>query len=287
MINLASIKYKNILSEHGGPIDRLTYSQVNLSHNLKGYEATALLKADLRHNADKYTLYDNVDGMGSDTYKSIACYKAISEALERWAYYISSITQPNIYGFDIDNSTNGMAAFPDLLKITARRNSLYEALERWTLCEWWANNLAVTLHTINDINCMEIKIPPYGVTCISWKISNEKYVYGFASAKNFLTAFNKSTIELFRNDYVLSKSNFFNNNLNLQEQRLIFFSTKNGYNIFLEKVKESSAKQQQNKTPKLILSKEIIGPWSKYSTIWRSLFETTNQNNESVEVFLF
>ncbi|MBI3534188.1 MAG: hypothetical protein HY072_01700 [Deltaproteobacteria bacterium] len=111
-VNLAPLKYRNILMEQGGPIARLSIIQKQLTPSIVGHEALAYLVKDLKNGWNlKHRIYGNVDGAGSSEYKNQASYKSISEALERWAFYeiYNNAKVKNKYGFNIDPTTTGMA----------------------------------------------------------------------------------------------------------------------------------------------------------------------------------
>lgn len=290
MLSLAPLKYRNIMSENGGPIEHMLWSPAQVSFDLQGYEASCHLRSDLRP-ADliQNKLYGNPDGTGSDKYKSLACYKAISESLERWAYYVFGIkTQSEVYGFQIDSSTNGMSAFPGISKKIARTSAQLEALERWALVEWWLGKLSSLQFKINNINFIEILIPDICSVVISWMpvaSLNKVIAYGFAAAETTALAFEKSQVELYRNIYVLERHNrnpkpVDISKLVIQEQRLIWFSNEVGHQCFLDQVNKSLKSSIINAAPNLILDKEIIGPWSEYTTVWRCLFKSSISHHE-------
>jgi hypothetical protein len=285
MISFAPLLYRNILARDGGPVKKIVHTEIELANGLPGFECSVFLNHGLvpASESGKNKLYGNPDGTGADAYKSVACYKAISEALERWAYYNIVAAFPSNFSFDQDPSSNGMAAFPSLLKSPARKMAIYEALERWSLIEWWSGHLPSKFFSTSSFPFIEIKVPKVGSTVISWKkmkIRDFSFVsYGFAAGKNQRQAFDRSTTELLRNESVLlryyqSEKRVESSSLCLQEQRLIYFSTLPGFEIFESRVADSESKTCSI-SPILICDKELIGPWSMYTTVWRCLFQTT------------
>ncbi len=287
MLGLAPIKYRNVLNKDGGPIAKLTWSKVKIYSNLDGYEASCCLRDELRKQAVTHKLYANVDGTGSDVHKNIACYKAISEALERWAYY-ETLARGNLaeFGFDKDPSTSGMAAFPGITKKTVAKLAHFEALERWALVQWWKGNLAAERLKQDEIESLAITLPGHGVVCISWLENQGKWAYGFACANDFRGAFSKAQIELSRNVHVLSKFDGSIADLDLQEKRVLYFSSSEGHDTFLSVV-ENSTRRHTSLDPKLILNKEIPGPWGQYCTVWRCLFDDAAPDRDAIDFFLF
>ena len=73
----------------------------------------------------------------------VARYMAISESLERWAFHVKvNDFDRDLYGFDRDASSNGMAAFPGLFSSQCRKKAYWEALERFCVIAWWDGRLA-------------------------------------------------------------------------------------------------------------------------------------------------
>jgi ribosomal protein S12 methylthiotransferase accessory factor YcaO len=102
------------------------------------YQANALLCGSIVPERKATALFAIADGSGTHTSASVARHIAVSEALERWA--ITSISQSarrSSYGFDLDLTSNGMAAFPGLIAKQARRFARLEAVERHCLFGWW------------------------------------------------------------------------------------------------------------------------------------------------------
>src|SRR5829696_4460371 len=83
-------------------------------------------------------LFSDADGTGTHPVASVARHKAVSEAMERWAFHtlVRSEAAPD-YGFDIDPSSTGMSAFPGFVRRQARRSAVLEGVERFSLCAWW------------------------------------------------------------------------------------------------------------------------------------------------------
>ncbi len=295
-INLAPIKYSKVLSCNGGPIESINIIKKNIYYEQEGYESYTDLTSDLKKlKIRKNTLFGNCDGTGSSTSKNEAGYIAISEAMETWAFRnsINNSNDKKKYGFNIEPTSTGMAAFPSLSNLTVKHLSKKEAIERWSIIEWWYGNLAIkkTKHT----QLVEVLSPIKNIKIIIvWKKSaeNSKYAYGFAAGKSLKNTIKKANIELFRNLSVLENQcnkNILINRLNLNEQRLLYFASPEGHNKFLERVKISQNLKITPSMPKKLIDIEIKGPWSKYATVWRTLFEQSSldyQKNDD-KFFLF
>ena len=100
---LGPLKYRKVLAKFGGPIDRVTYAKTVSPDGKPWFESTAHLLPHLKpKNLKANYLYGNCDGSGTDSHKNLACYKAISEALERWAYWtLAGSEKGKEYGFDV------------------------------------------------------------------------------------------------------------------------------------------------------------------------------------------
>ena len=161
MINLSAWCYRNLLAVND-LINNPEFYEVNFLDNSHKYEANVFLKDHLRPNwVNSSEIYKNCDGSGTSIYKNIAVFKAISEALERLAFYDLAENKEKEYCFDKNPTTTGMAAFPSFSKSIARKNARVEAWERWAIHEFNRSKLPVLMHKseIQNLNHYEIKIP--------------------------------------------------------------------------------------------------------------------------------
>lgn len=296
-MNLSHFKYRNILSSDGGPIDKILLPKIK---NKDGYfEALAFLRPALTSYAP-HNLYGNADGTGSSIYRHVAIHKAISEAIERWAYFSSkNNTDFKKFRFDVDPTTTGMAAFPGQFKSWSRNIAIAEAIERWSVGAWWEGVLGS--QTIDNLPYAIELITPWSQsykTVISWQSSSLGiYSYGFATHPQLKGALEKANIERGRNEIVLTKhcakgingKTEFGSDLEIVgERRALYFSQRDGYERFLERVK-SSKEIKSASLPKKLIDAEIRGSWSSYAVVWRCLFEPTSLRflNADDDYFLF
>src|SRR5580658_3244083 len=104
--------------------------------------ANAYLCPGLQPRKPIKEVYGDASGSGTHESPMVARYMAISEAMERWAFYATASSERRgAYGFDVDPMSTGMAAFPGLFSHQARRKAYLEALERFTLLAWWEGML--------------------------------------------------------------------------------------------------------------------------------------------------
>ncbi len=301
MTNLAPIKFRNIFEKDGGPISEVYCRPEPIYSNFMGYEALAQIHNFSKLRADN-KIYGNLLGCGFDQYRFIAIYKAIAEALERWAYFESIEEKIKSFGFDLDSTTSGMAAFPGLLPGSARQNAYFEGIERWSIVNWWHGFLPASELRIEDRlgarSIIEI-YTPWGKECSVILVSticpeSMRNVYGFAASKSRVDALKKAQIELFRNYLLLDKipvdTNADSLGLeNINEKRLLYFSTGFGKEQFNQRLLDSKNLALDISKPKLIVDTEIPGPWSKYAYVWRCLFENKIDSHlsDDIEEFFF
>ena len=294
MISLAAWYYRILLSEND-LIEKINYFEVGQLDGNRHHEALVFLKnKHLPKWLSHSELYSCCDGTGTSLYKNIAVYKAISEALERWAFYVTTESnESNKFCFDINPSTTGMAAYPGITTKGARKNAIVEASERWALHEFWRGNLPVIEHETNIQNLLHYEIVSemnkVKVSLVSYKTESQ-YLYGFAADRTLTESFEHALVELARNIRVLNKFNKENINFNsfkdISDKRLIYFSTPEGNDLF--NIKVQSAPKAPLTSPKLICDLEIKGPWNQYTKVWRYLYADSYPDSETDHtIFMF
>ena len=89
-MNLAAIRYRNVLVQDNGPISELETGRFDL-RGQSVFQANATLSADLAPRRAAQ-LFSPVDGSGTHRLPAVARHIAVSEALERWAL-LSRLTE--------------------------------------------------------------------------------------------------------------------------------------------------------------------------------------------------
>ncbi len=279
MISFAAYLYRDVLDSAQGPIAKLEAGTMPLAHQTApAYQANAYLRSELSEHRPTNTLYGAADGTGSADDPMTARHKAISEALERWAFMDSShhAAARSKYFFELDSSTNGMAAFPGF-KWQARRSAHLEALERWAVISWWDGRLkaSVTRAPFADVGLVRIEHDQKGEVVILFHKSAAGHVaYGHAAGHSVAAAAAKAAVELARAEFVIARYRARGGLAKIGsfcERRCIHFSTAEGHRQFLEKAYAAPTR----KAPewKVLFDGEIPGPWSKYATVWRQVVE--------------
>lgn len=279
MLNLAALRYRQVLSSQGGPIERLEVAEwPALGH--RRFMANAWLRSDLIKRRRDLSVYGTADGSGTHESPLVARYMAISECMERWAYHdCVQSTDAARYGFDIDATSNGMAAFPGLFARSAQRGALFEAIERASLFDWWEGRVAGHLRPTRwpGVKAVQIANPlEVGVTAVTFmEYESGCFAYGHAAAADFNTACERAFVEMQRSAMVLrchqvavaggrsgrSEDRF--------ERRCVFFSTRQGHELFQERIHRGV--DAAGIPWRVTCDREVKGPWSPYATVWRVL----------------
>ena len=192
MFSLAAINYRDIFTTAGGPIERISSGSIDVLGK-KAHQANAYLAPGLIRGKPSLSVYGNADGTGASGSAQVARHMAISEALERWAFYeLSQGTDAAKYGFDHDNSTNGMAAFPGFFKGQARKRAYYEALERWALVSGWSGSMRAAVIGDEMLGVTALRLEhsaDFGEVAILFRRSAAGHVsYGYSAGSSFKTA---------------------------------------------------------------------------------------------------
>lgn len=299
-MNLAPLRYRRIFERDGGPIKKLVVGKVLLWDGTPYCEAAAYFSDELSLPAEEsLRIYDDIGGCGMDPSQAVAGYKAISEALERWAFHaIWEGSDISKFGFSVDPSTTGMAAYPGLTSSGARRISNWEAVERWSLLEWWRGGLPLKIDGEYDplSGRAEILTPFSGAAVALIWASSTRFpfrTYGFAAGRDFESACAKAAVELTRNLYGLNayfeKGGSGSDLREMTERRLYYFSRGDGARAVDLLIASSRALSPVSKIPRKLVDAEIPGPWSRYAAVWRTLYahEAGVDDEEALEVFSF
>lgn len=298
MLSLAPFRYRNILEKDGGPVRRVSASESALWDGSARFFASAALVPSLRPAKPKdLALYDHDDGGGTHPSRNMACFIAISEALERWAYYAASRGERRSeLGFDREDSTTGMAAFPAFTARPARERARHEAAERWGLLEWWQGKLpARTLALASSRAAAAEVLTPFPDTrlVILWMKcpKSGEFAYGFAGAGTLGKAVERAGVELTRNITVLERRSPAPGAPPIRqmgERRLLRFSTEDGYHAFQSRLVSSKTLASSPPAPRPVIDAEVPGPWSRYARVWRVLYPHAKPDDETeLDVFMF
>ena len=282
MFNLAPYRFRNILTEDGGPVERVEVGETSF-FGRRTFMANAFLREDLRPGQQKYMVFGSASGTGEDASPMVARFKALSEAMERWAYLLEH--KSGRYGFATDPSSNGMAAFPGLWSRQAREAALLEAGERYNLIAWWEGRLEAmeTRTEWPGVRAAVLCSAAPGITVILHRQSSYgHYIYGHAAAIDFASACRHAAMEMERHDQVVQRyrstvlagvSGFPPppEEMPTQDKRALYFASTEGYSMFLERLRTPPRKTLP--PPRLAFDGAIPGPWGRYADVWRVAYE--------------
>jgi hypothetical protein len=283
MLSLAALRYRNVLAAVGGPIERLEITDVSVLGE-PGFMANAYLRAGLKTDRIGRAVFSGAHGSGTASSPMVARFMAVSEAMERWAHWqLHTGSERHRFGFDIDPSSNGMAAFPGLWRRQARTSALMEAAERFNVLNWWEGRLAAMESGTRwpGVRAATICSDAPGLTVILFKQTEAGFVaYGHAAALDFDSACRKAAVELQRHEqavahFALSHAGRIRNQLPPEahpiERRSLFFALEEGHELFLERLR--SRRTRPAPILKVVFDGFIPGPWSRYSDVWRVVYE--------------
>lgn len=275
MLSLAALRYRNVLGRDGGPIDQIQTGVLPVRGRRLAL-ANARLGAGLVRK-DRHVLFSDADGTGTDQVPGIARHKAVSEALERWAFHaVVRSERAAEFGFDLDPSTSGMAAFPGMLPRQARRSALLEAVERFSLICWWEGWVEGRPRETDwpGVSAIAIDGPLGGVTVVAYAATDwGGHVYGHAAEESFGAACERAVVELARHELVLrswwlrSAAGAPPAPTNLFERRCLYFASAEGHALFQRRLQSRVSGTAPR--PEVICDAKIPGPWSEYATVWR------------------
>ncbi len=292
--NLGPYTYKDFASIKDTPLKKSEIIKIENENNVYYQQNCWLIDRLKYQDTEKTFLYSDCDATGSDRYAHLAVWKSYSELLERWAYHDLMNRGSKEYGLIFDRTTTGFAALPCWPRYAARNHALSEAIERWSISNWWRGNLSASLFDYkNTANVKTVTIDiskKFGYVVISYNSFNyqneNKYFYGFAHSFNREQAYLKSLVEMERNKLVIQ--NFLGSNFSLKsisDKRLHYFSTELGYAKFLNRINNLS--NCSISLPKLLIDCHIPGPWDKFATVWRCLYPDTIYNWNDETHFMF
>ncbi len=283
MFSLAAYRYRNVLTTSGGPIERLQLADMTVLGR-REFLATAFLKEGLGGKLWHNTVFSIADGGGTSTSPMMARFMAISEAMERWAHWqLHQSADAARFAFDVDPSSNGMAAFPGIFRRQARGSALMEAAERFNLLHWWEGMLPAAESDTPwaGVRAATICSDAPGVTVVLFQRTPEGFTaYGHAAAPDYATACRKAAIEMERHALIIARfahahsgrlTEVLPDHAHPIERRCIFFATDAGHELFLDRLR--SAPRRALARPKLVFDGEVRGPWTRYADVWRVVYE--------------
>jgi ribosomal protein S12 methylthiotransferase accessory factor YcaO len=282
MLSLAPYRFRNVLAA-GGPVSEVVLADTKVLGQ-REFLANAYLRPGLAEDRADRILYSSANGSGTSPSPMVARFMAISEAMERWAHWqLHDSAEAGCYGFDVDPSSNGMAAFPGLFARQARTCALMEAAERFNLLHWWEGRLPAAESDTPwpGVRAATICSEAPGVTVVLFRrTADGMAAYGHAAAADYSSACRKAAIEMERHEVVISHfarthagsiTDRQSDSIQPIERRALFFATEAGHELFLERLR--STPRRAAARPRLVFDGAVPGPWSRYADVWRVVYE--------------
>ena len=282
-INLSPLRYGQIMEANGGPIRKMEMGVLETPSG-RLMVANAYLKASLVPTGDQNVGYGDADGSGSDPSPMIARFKALSEALERWAFRATFHQGDRVrYGMELDPTSNGMSAFPGLVPWGARRKAELEALERYVLFSWWEGRCGAKAiprgwegAQVLDLNHGLGRF--HVVLLFRESGSDGTRVYGHGAGQTLAAACRSAHGELLAHENAMDhlKRAYpdgevrMNRLTNPFERRALWFSLPEGQACFDERCQHSPSGEGPLAAPEVVFNGALEGPWSRYAHVWRT-----------------
>ena len=261
------------------------------------WHSTAQLHPKMFSNHAKLSVMGCCGG-GWSADKEESQIKAVVEAVERWAFFSYSTDLPEQAGINIDASSNGFAAIPtDMGQKVASRNAYCEALERWVLNRIWDNgNIPLERPELRS-RVLGDMLKPLCVeaSCFSTRISTEELggavppvahfclcllrtrlggaISGAACSSTPELAIERAALEAYLHAVAFERMlarrlSVFESVI---EKRLFHFARmQKGYEIVSDRI-EIAASANLLKSPPVLFSKNLPGPWNPEISVHRVL----------------
>ncbi len=275
MQELKAGPYRGVTARKGGPVASFERTRLEVL-NRRLHHVNVRLVADLIPQSS-HVVFGTVDGSGTHQALSVARRLAVSKALERWAYH-QRVKSPEAhrYAFDVDPTTTGIAAFPGQQADGARRSARLEAWERFSLLAWWEGCAEARWVETDwpEIEAFVIEGPWGGVTVVALSGPGDGgWAYGHGSGASFGEAFDRAVIGLAKNRSALSLWQCIKgasmSPVSALERRLLHFASTAGYEEVRSRVTASVGRRMPK--PAFACDCEIVGPWSRFATVWRAV----------------
>lgn len=268
--------YPGVLAAQGGPVVAFEHARLEVLRRSLHHVNVRLADGLIPRASD--ALFADTAGSGTHVLRLTAEAIAISEAMERWAYFETrDSSRAREYAFDVDPTSNGFAAYPGANVVAARCAALREAVERFSLLSWWEGEAEARPVDSEwpELETFAIEGPMGGVTVLAVSQPGAGgRAYGHAAAPTFREAFERAAREVARNRIVLAEFARVGRIVPAApgrvERRMLYFASDAGYAHVQAQVAASAGRRMR--MPVLACDSELTGPWSRHATVWRSVF---------------
>ena len=269
-LNIAALKYAHVHREHGGPIHSLAFTERDTPEG-KLFETFAYLD-ETRVGLGPLGTQPHGQALGFTKEESV--HAAISNAMEYWAW--KSAPREILAK---DKTPLGFAAFPGLGHQGARKRAYFGAAEKWTLLSWWAGRCTHVPLKVEGVLGIQIASPIQGVTlAVIHSVDAGQTVFGVGTATTIGPAVTRARLQLQRNrDWLFARYAAPYAALH----RLKYYSVGSGLSCYHARVTSTGTRVTP---PALICDQLVPGSWGQYAHVWRCLFESLPETDDS---FLF
>ena len=287
MLNLAPLRYAKVMCSQGGPIARMEHAPMDVFGEACVHAVTYLEEGIVDAGALKLRATVQPDGAGCHTSAQVACYMAISEAMERWAvYYCREHAESGLGAMALDSSSNGFAAYPGLFRRQARAAAYRESIERHCLICWWEGLLGhrCVADPWPGVNAIEIDNPfsSHSVVLL-WANTVAGTSYAFGAGSGFDHAARRALVEMERTQCLLelmwmdARPYAAGVLGDVFERRIRYFSQEAGSAMFLQRLKQRVCASAPPPCD-VLFDAAVTGPWDRYSSVWRTVIEAPSRD---------
>lgn len=260
------------MARDGGPVAKIKVGPTTIAGKAC-YASNAYLSTHLRPEHTGAQIFEDADGTGIGETPLVARMKAISEAIERWAYYgVKRDRLGDLYGFDVDPSSNGMAAYPSPTYGQVKRKARLEAVERHALLNFWEGKCGTRTERVGRLMICELTTACKGAhsVILARREDDGFFSYGYGGGWSYDNAIQRAAEELDRFTTVIrtwrEAGGDEDSLTSIAERRAAFFSTIDGYELFLSRVRNAP---DSTPSPKVIFDGPVDGPWNRFARVWR------------------
>ena len=291
MVSLAALKYGDVHTAAGGPIARIDTGELAVFGERR-HLANAYLHEALSAGKEVHAVYGQADGTGVDRAAAPACHQAITAALVRWAYLaVRESPVAACFGFDEDDSSNGMAASPGLFRRQAQVLARAMAIERHALVSWWDGRLPAERTPAPYAGVEALRIHHSsgpGEVVLLFRRTRAGYAYGHGYGAGLVQAIRTAAIDLARAELVLAThraKGALAAPANFIERRTLFFAGEEGAELFGRRLLARQSKPALPFRP--LFDGEIPGPWARWATVWRCCVQMPTREHLDPEADFF
>lgn len=296
---MSAIRLLRFINKEHGPVTGIISVPYPSLWTARLWHSTAALHhASVRPYSGR-VLVSAGSGWSQDREESQA--KAVTEAVERWAYFLYQKNMCDA-ALDKDNTTTGFAALPEEVPVARLTLAAYsEAVERWVVSSIWdTSDIPLTEAEADPgvfrklfkkldgrLHCFRARLKtsgepvPVGDTlefCLYvFETTQGGAVPGSACGDNWAIVSQRALTEVFTHATAFRRLEKQPSSAvsNILERRLLYFGADpRGFDKVVERLRRGSGKIMPE-TPPVIFSRQLPGPWNPEISIHRVVLKDT------------